>query len=591
MIALPSSNSSITGANAGFLWKMDEGSSVYLTNPHGKCSPFSNEKFVESFEKAQTIAFRCSWSPKEDIKEPASPPRMKNLVKFAKQTEEYISESKLNEYLSKLEQLIQKMPRAKEVKFPEIDNPRMRFIAKLFVFLFCKSFPEEVQDFYGEILLKANEAKKEIIYLTSKDKEQKYFINTLKYLFKSPAFYIVIEHVFLSEEGMNKWQDIFAARARAWDLGFSSVAEQLPLISSEDAKQLDKIFLDKVGKNKHKFQNNLSCSHLTKYHSDDKIRGIKFSGKIVEQFQKHPSLMLIDSQGANEDLFENLSLLGVQITGPLRESMKPIGFLWEILKADKVVGRFLGSIHIVPNWILENFNSRTLEAFDCCDVLGVEVDITREDVTSALKTTLMDVFFPGHHTDSTTHRVLQRIVEEGLKVHEIEWDKTDPEFLQKGFKLLWNAIASKFGATSGIDHFFIKLAKEHQIPIVDLESIDIHQEYGDLRKNEKKRSMFAWSYEELKKVFEKQICGSNAEILEMGFIQLLEDPSQAEEEKQMMARRNMQMAMTTDRLIREGKTPFSIAGAGHFTGPSSIPTFMRQMGYKVQQVICEEPRT
>lgn len=63
-----------------------------------------------------------------------------------------------------------------------------------------------------------------------------------------------------------------------------------------------------------------------------------------------------------------------------------------------------------------------------------------------------------------------------------------------------------------------------------------------------------------------------------------------EEVNQAMCRRNMEMALTTDRLIRDNKKPFSIAGALHFAGPMGMHKLLTNMGYKVTQIICEEPK-
>ncbi len=591
----------VTSTNAGFLWKVGESGSIYLTNTHAERSPFTNQKFVEAFEKAQVIAFKFKRECEEKNISLSEVSKLgsKKLSKLAKYTEEYITENELKEYSAKLEQLIQTsemFQNIPDIEMPSFDNPREQFFFLFFLSLFSRCLLKiDAQDFQQDILLKAQEAGKEVVYLTSSDKIKKSFHEQIKALFKSPLFYFAIKKVFLSEDWLEKLRHTMVSRGQAWDTGFFSAMEEMPLVSYTDDKQLEKLYKEEFGENRYEMDNRLSKAHLINHNTKTDIQRIKQSQKIAGLFKKQPALMFIDSDIAPREFFVDLALLQVPIEGPLRNTMKPIGYLWEIRKTEKIVGYFLGSIHIVPQWILENCNSAILHAFDVCDVLGVEVDVTRKDVQEAMKTkrSYMDLCFPGYQKDKRMLSIVGNIVKEGLEVHQINLNNVTPdEFLPKAIELLGKAIAEKFGTKSGIDFFFIEKAKQRQIEIVDLETIETHVERGDLSFKENDGTIFAFTYKAFEAKFQKVICQYYPEIYEMGIVKLLENKysKDTEKEKQLMALSNMEMALTTDKLIKKGKFPLSIAGGFHYTGPDSILKNMEKIGYTTNQVICEEPR-
>ena len=581
-----------TGVNAGFLWKVADQSSIYFISDNGERSPFDNPKFVDAFEKAQVIAFKSLGT---DAGKQMRLERLEQLVtETAKSTERHVSAKKIAEYNAKLDQLIQTVPPSpllRGIKLPQYDNPRMKFFVQLFVCAASVFGPVKERDDLCEAIIKAKaqETGKTVVSLIDEEEEFMLALDVLKKLFSMPALCPYLDAMWFSEKGMKKLQEAYLARGKAWDLGFSSAQEQISLGSSKDEERFEKALSEHYDPITHKSIKNLSLAICKSIEATLELDALELSAKIAAMVEKHPDLMTISSESELKNLFKAFTARKIQVQGPLRETMKPIGFLWEIRKADKVVGHFLGSVHIVPNWVLENFNSQTLDAFKNSNVLGVEVDITREGVAGELANQADSL---AEMDEAKKERVRAKI-REGLKLHHLELDEADLKFIEKGIQLIVDAIMAKYGTKSGIDLFFIEQAKQRQIEIVDLESIQTQREFLALvKKEESQRFCKELTFQEFEAAFEQAVCKRFPEILEMGITEVLEPQAdgKTKEHKEAMNLRNMEMTLTTHQLIRSGKIPFSIAGVNHFVGKDGMNKLMEKLGYKVQQIICEEPR-
>lgn len=588
------SPSSISGVNAGFLWQIGKSGSLYFTNDHGLRSPLDNPKFVETFNAAQVIAFATLMEPEH--KESCFRAMEQVFCKIAIASKKYISDDKLEELNTRLEELCAQIPSHPTVgkwQFRAYDDPRMQFLMRFFQYLGVLENPKKELSLLCSESLKtqALDAGKQVLSLMPVEKYIAHQLKGLKYLFKIPLFYKLVEHWILSPEWEQKTQDLNTRRARAWDLGCSRFWDNdaANRISAEEDKQLVKACKKEFGKKRYQIMDNISSLYLDGITSQENLTLLDCAEKIGELEKTKLPYMVISPDTHYKRLYYILTQCGMKVKGPLRESMKPIGFLWEIYKANKVMGYFLGSIHVVPQWILDNFNSKTLEAFEGCDVLGVEVDVTREELSGSFGNVL-DYFFSGYRDDETRMGNVRRIVREGLIVHQLECDESDPDYLQKGMELVLKALCAKYGIGGGIDSHFIKKAKERPIEIVDLEPVEMHKEYGELMDKEGKKDFSPSSYAMFKKMWKNVVCRNYPEILEMGMIDLLGERKLSKERKMAMEMRNMQMVTTTHRLITEGKKPFSIAGVGHFAGKRGMKQLMEALGYTVRQVFCEEPR-
>lgn len=285
--------------------------------------------------------------------------------------------------------------------------------------------------------------------------------------------------------------------------------------------------------------------------------------------------------------------------GPLRKDLKPRGFLFEIKEVDKVVGYLFGSFHFAPKWILENFNSKTLEAYEFCNVLGVEVDITREDRVEATK---VDI------TNSKVIGFFKDFIAAGVEDLNLEFtEENEEEFVRKGITLVQNTMLKKFGIDPervGVDIAFIEKAKKRSMPIQDMESsFETHkvcEKQTKLYENGNGKTY----YHELKKSYQNAIILS--QFLESGDLKyikksnnkwskedkafLLKNGIDVSSHENEMRDRNIDMVSSICKWIKSGQIPFAIAGASHFVGKYSIVKLLKIMGYDVNQIIVDEPR-
>jgi uncharacterized protein YbaP (TraB family) len=587
-----------SGIHAGFLWKVGEEGAIYLTDDCGTCSPLSNPKLLEAVEKAHQVVFATLGS----LETGDVPDRERcrgYLTAVAQKLEKYWSPREIDESIAKLEKWIEEgsaraLSKKAEYVLREITHPYERFVYLFAWVVGSSTFPHRMREEgispEPEELLKqkADALGKECILLSPDGEYENHLLEGVTLLFNTPSFHPIVKEIFLSEKGIALWKKGISERGRAWDFGAFS------LYKKRAFSELD-LYLNSLGERK-KIES-LDEELLEKLKDLHDSYTQRLVEKICTFLQRNPKVLISVPALFQKDLLSALVKRDIQMQGPLKEAIKPRGFLWQICdKTDRVVGYFLGSIHITPRWILDHMNSKILHAFEWCDTLGVEVDITREGVSEALdeekklSEEALNSLFLGIF-------VLGGIEEYGLAFE----GKGRNEILQKGFWRVIKSIFAEQGLESGIDHFFIDKAKKRSIPIVELESLETHKEFSSLVHKEISRGLSvqppigSWDskeiYQEMKRLVVKGVM-NYPEIVEMGSIEALEiiTAKNSPEMLETVNRRNMEMALSTDRLIRQKKKPFSIEGANHFSGPLATQKLMEQMGYKVTQIICEELR-
>ncbi len=338
---------------------------------------------------------------------------------------------------------------------------------------------------------------------------------------------------------------------------------------------------------------------------------IETANKIAEFIKEFPESLIISNSCSNrEHIIEALVKQDIQVSGPIRESLKPRGFLWEVKKTDQVVAYLLGSIHVTPNWVLENLNSEIMKAFSECDTLGVELDVTNPVWDEYLKEHESKNKLPLIGDDEKTKKVVD-LIKYALKDLEIDLECEDPsKFILEGFSQWSKTISKNASIESGIDFHFLNLAKEREIEVVDLESTETHYKYKKLMDDEEDTAIFhkldsdssldntsiEERYQQMKSYFIETQVKPVSTVLpnayELGYLPLIKGLSgrYSEERRNQMNARNMEMALSIINLISNGKKPFAIAGAAHFGGDMGIDSLLTKLGYSVRQVLCEEPR-
>lgn len=568
-----------TGVHAGFIWNIGDQGAIYFTDDHGSADPFNNPKFKKAFEKADILAFSLLKSEKPKFE------KLKDLEKtLAPLTEGYITDAEIADLNQKLEK-VPPHPLFSDKKFEKSETPREQFIQQVFLYFLSLAFPHKKEEYFLHNILeqKAEESGKSCISLSLKGAIENYLLGFFTTLVKSPGFPIFIQEMLLTEQGNAEMKQHYEAKGKSWDVGANGTYEKLKPVSEETGKKMDEALQKRHGSVDMK----PCCEEM------DQLEATLLhatTNSVETMLSVGAKTLFIQDSSQMDKLFLALAKRNISVQGPLKEDIKPRGFLWEIRKADKVAGYFFGSVHLTPDWILKNFNSKTLEAFNYCDALGVELDITNEKHISALTEEKFEI-------PEEKKQLIAEILLEGFKDLGIEEKDLEPT---KGLELLIKKIMAQYGTESGIDLKFIEMAKKKNMPIFDLESIQTHKDFLTLMDKEQKTHIAVTEnrspldiYKEVKADYERTVCQFYPAMLESGLPEALEirwekDP---EEMKQAMNARNMEMALSTHKLILEGKTPFSIVGCMHFAGPMGMQKLMENMGYKVTQIICEEPRS
>lgn len=595
-------NYTTNGIHAGALYKLGENAHLYLTNPQGSCNPLDNPQFKKVFENAKTIAFTYfrekadGLIPLDSFEARESQAitifTLKDLPLLAFMVREHLSLEEVEKFNKKLLQFPLFSHRL--VDNFEDEDPYKVFVVRLLrrfanMTMAQKDMREEMDHM---LILESEKSSKNIVSLLS-TKESDLKLLNFKKMFEIPNLFTLLKNELFPKDGIADLKIYSKELGKAWDLGAVSPSIHVPYCSDERAEKCVKQQMEEFNCDEKELYaiTKKIIKKTEKMTIFDAVRTAEKIGLLIEQ---EKDVLILQRQHGYEELLLALSQKKIEIIGPIREDLNPRGFLFEIKKVDKVVGYFLGSIHITPNWILENFNSKIREAFEACNVLGVEVDVTREDAKEVLKGVsdyeILDEYIP----------IMKGIVAVGLKDVQEELDETDDKtYIRKGLELISKKLQNQYGIESGIDFAFIEKAKKRNMPVKDLESIETHKEFGELMKAEKvdfmaqlKGVSFEEIYTRFKNSIVKEICERYPLILETGYIKALENSliRDSKAMKEAMYRRNLEMCMKTDKLIRKKMIPFSIAGAAHFAGDKSMIEIMRNLGYTVTQIICEEPK-
>lgn len=293
------------------------------------------------------------------------------------------------------------------------------------------------------------------------------------------------------------------------------------------------------------------------------------------------------------------------VEGPLKTELKPRGLLWKVTGPDGKSGHLLGSIHYVMPGLL-HLNSGIQEAFDKSGVLAVESNVNEKDVSQDLKNEMEALYLKelATMTDLEKMRLRELLMSElpgNLNLDGSEFDSIPHDMI---LPMLLNSLMSQtmleYRFVHGMDHHFMEQAEKAAKPILALEShsthVDAIQEViipskelvalskGTLEERkaslkERKQNLALGLY---------RVCS----MWENGLVKELEllyqkAPS-TPAQKRKLAKRNVEMADTFDRLVREEKNPFGVMGGFHMAGDCSVLGYLTDLGYKVEQIVKEE---
>ena len=283
---------------------------------------------------------------------------------------------------------------------------------------------------------------------------------------------------------------------------------------------------------------------------------------------------------------------------PVKEPDKGSVFMWEV-EAKEGDGKLylLGSIHVGKDDMYP-LNPIITNAFESSDVLAVECDTT----TVAQRPDFLQIMEKVMYTDGTT---VQDHIPEDL------YEKTDALLQEKGLSIRYfslykpiilaqniiNLYLEEWGysAEKGIDVHFINLARERDMEIIEIESVEFQYDMIGGLSDEIQIMDLESALEgidtyksDLDDMFNFWIAGDIESFEELIF---QEDTSLTPEqkelyqeyEKQMFDDRNLHMADKAEEYLKTGKTTFYVVGSGHMVGETGIVKLLRERGYQVIQ--------
>lgn len=262
-----------------------------------------------------------------------------------------------------------------------------------------------------------------------------------------------------------------------------------------------------------------------------------------------------------------------------------------------------GSIHIgdqdtypLPETVMNAYNDSGYLAVEC-DIIAYESDIAA--VTQTAQTMMCE---PGKRIYDYVGEENYNAAVQLLEAFDLYYEEFD-YFLPAFWISMLGEIPlelSQLDTEKGIDRFFLQNAKEHNKPILEIESV---QEQMQMQLN------YSMSLQKL--LFEQSLLNPTAQGLAMklmyeswrqgnqsaltgemdyelqDFIELYgeyEGGLYYEYYYELGEKRNIKMADTAELYLNEGKDVFYVVGAAHMGGKKGIISLLEQRGYTVEKI-------
>lgn len=267
--------------------------------------------------------------------------------------------------------------------------------------------------------------------------------------------------------------------------------------------------------------------------------------------------------------------------------------LIEASKDDSKIYLF-GSIHAADE-TLYPLPDYVKNAYRESDAIAVEFDLIEftEDLSNQVEALTKFVYDDASIKDDidedTYNRSIEILKEAGL--YSSIMDNFKPIMWQT---LLENAaiMASNLDEQYGIDNHFLKLAKEDEKKIIELESSQYQYEMLSSFKKDMqiyllKESIetFEESKENLTKLYELYKKGNEKDLEDIFFEEYdeeKEDKYLKEYNDKLITERNVKMTNGLEKAIKKDDTIFCVVGLGHIIGEGGIASLLENKGYTVE---------
>lgn len=263
--------------------------------------------------------------------------------------------------------------------------------------------------------------------------------------------------------------------------------------------------------------------------------------------------------------------------------------LWEI-KSGKQTGYILGSIHVAkPDFY--PLPAHVEKAWKQSSLLAVEADASNEESIKKIRPLLMygdGDKLENHLKPETLSKLKAMIGDAGMA----QFQTLKPMTAATGLSI---AALTQLGYSSeaGIDLHFIARAKKDKKKLVELESVEFQGKLLAGMSDEDGDAMLLQTLENISNG--EAVRQINAMVASWqagdaaGLTKLLEemgnqDAGSKKLMKLLFDERNDGMAQKIATLVKGGKHPFVVIGAGHMTSGNNILTILEKQGFSVKQL-------
>jgi uncharacterized protein YbaP (TraB family) len=274
-------------------------------------------------------------------------------------------------------------------------------------------------------------------------------------------------------------------------------------------------------------------------------------------------------------------------------------FLWKVTpKAGKNVVYLLGSIH-AGSADFYPLPDEIEDAYAECQVLAVEVDLAAQD-QEALQQLMMDKGVYGGNDTLSRHlprQTYERVSKyaSGLGLPAVLSDRLRPWALNVMVTML-EAQQAGLKPELGIDQHFLDLARQsrgkEKKEVVELESAEDQLNLLASFPDKQQAGLLDATLEgagHTKEAIEKLVEAWKAGDADAMHRITAADPVKKRPAlrpvfQKLVDERNVTMARKVEGYLKGRKAHFVVVGAGHLSGPNSIPRLLEKRGYKVEQV-------
>jgi Uncharacterized protein conserved in bacteria len=275
--------------------------------------------------------------------------------------------------------------------------------------------------------------------------------------------------------------------------------------------------------------------------------------------------------------------------------------IWEV-KSDTATVYLVGSIHLAKESTYP-LKKVLMDAFEDSSILAVEADITAESEISDDEMVLSFMYTDGSTVkDYLTPDTFEKL-EKYMKTFQIIGLPTEylyyfkPVFISQ---LIEEQIYTSIGffKTPGIDEYFLNLANEKEMKIVEVESVkfqmdmmtgfsDEIQEYILLSTLTSTKMSYKLGIEFMLKMWQQGDAENFSMMLKMsdyfGEVYMDEDEKRisAEYNKIMMDDRNDGMTDKVEEFLKGNETVFYVVGSAHMFGDTGIVNQLEERGHTV----------